>query len=72
LKKKPISTSPQLAKLLKLVDKEEELEAQQPLEAALGPTLAALTPSEESDVEVIEAPLMKKRKLIKGVEAVVL
>jgi hypothetical protein len=70
LKNKPVNTSPLVARLLKLVDEEEELEAQQPLEATLRPISLVPTPSEESEVKVIEAPLVKKRKLVKGVEAV--
>jgi hypothetical protein len=46
-------------------------EDQQPLETSPGPNPTAPTPGEESDVEVIEGPLVKKRKLIKGVEATV-
>jgi hypothetical protein len=69
LKKKPFDIPPQVAIVLKLVDEEEDLEVQQPLEAALGPILTAPTPSEESDVEMIEAPLVMKRKLTKRAEA---
>ena len=55
-----------MAKILKRVDKEGDLEAQQPLKAALGTVLIALTPGEELDVEVIEVPLVRKRRLVKG------
>ena len=43
------------------------MEAQQPLKAA--PTLVPIAPTlrEESKVEEIEAPLVRKRKLLKGV-----
>jgi hypothetical protein len=68
LKKKSVDTPLRVARVLKLVDEEEDLEAQQPLEAAPGPISIAPTIGEELDVEVIEAPLMKKRKLVKGVE----
>jgi hypothetical protein len=70
LKNKPVNTSPLVARLLKLVDEKEEREAQQPFEAALRPISLVSTPSEESEVKVIEAPLVKKRKLVKGVEAI--
>jgi hypothetical protein len=68
LKKKSVDTPLRVAKVLKLVDKEEDLEAQQPFEAAPGPISIAPTIGEELDVEVIEAPLMKKRKLVKGLK----
>jgi hypothetical protein len=60
-----------VARVLKLVDEDEDLETQQPLEAASGPVSTVPTPCEESDVEVIEVPLLKKRKLTKVVKVVV-
>ena len=71
LKKKPVETPLRVARVLKLVDEEEDFEAQQPLEAALGLVLTAPTPGEESEVEVIEAPLVKKRKLVKTIKVAV-
>jgi hypothetical protein len=46
------------------------LEAEKPTEATSRPTTQVLAPTEESDVEVIEAPLAKKRKLKKVAEPV--
>ena len=71
IKRKPVESPPRAARVLKLVDDEEDLKAQQPLKVTLGPVPTALTPSEESDVKVIEAPLVKKRKLVKGVEVAI-
>ena len=66
-KKKPVEAPPRVARLLKLVD-EDDLGVQQPLKTAPGlvPTISTL--DEESEVEVIEAPLVRKRKLVKGVD----
>jgi hypothetical protein len=55
-----------------LVEEDEELEAQQPLEATPRLVLTSPTPGEESKIEVIEAPLVKKRKLVKRVEVAAL
>ena len=65
-----VEAPPRIARLLKLVDEEEDTEVPQPLKTVPGPVPTAPTPREESDVEVIEASLVKKRKLIKGVAAV--
>ena len=67
-KKKPVETPPRVARILKLVDEEEDLGVQQPFETIPGPLPTAPTPDEELEVEVIEAPLVRKRKLIKGVD----
>ena len=69
-KKKMVEAPSRVARLLKLVDEEEDSEVPQPLNTILGPVPTTPTPSEESNVEVIEAPLAKKRKLTKGVAAV--
>jgi hypothetical protein len=68
-KKKPAEMPPREARMLKLVDEDEVPEVQQPLKAAPRPVPKVSTPVEESKVEVIEAPLVKKRKLTKAVEA---
>ena len=58
-----------MARVLKLVDEEEEAMVEKPVEAASIPAPGIPTPREDSEVEVIEAPLMRKRKLKKAVEA---
>jgi hypothetical protein len=68
LKKRLANMPPQVARILKLIDKSEDLEALQPLEAASRPVPTVPTPDKESDVELIKGPLVKKRKLIKAVE----
>jgi hypothetical protein len=70
LKKKPVEVPPQVAKALKLVDEEEVLEVEQPVEVAPRPTLQVPASVEESEVGVMEAPLVKKRKLKKVVEPI--
>ena len=67
-KKKPVETSPRVARILKLVDEDEDFKVQQPLETIPGFVSMALTPDEELEVEVIKAPLVRKRKLVKGVD----
>ena len=67
LKNKPVETPSRVAIILKLVDKEEDLKAQQPSKVAPGPIPIALILREESEVKEIEAPLVRKRKLVKGV-----
>ena len=57
-----------MARILELIDESKDLEAQQPLQTTLGPVPTISTLGEESDVEVIEAPLTKKRKLTKAVQ----
>jgi hypothetical protein len=64
-KKKPVEAPPRAAKVLKLVDEEEDSWAKQPAEVAPGPVLQVSAPVEESEVEVIEAPLVRKRKMTK-------
>ena len=55
-----------MAKVLKLVDDEEDLEVGQPTESASVPVLV---PVEDSKVEVVEVPLMRKRTLKKVADA---
>lgn len=57
-------------RVLKLVDKVEESKVQKPLETTPGLIPIILISDEESDVEVIEALLVKKRKLTKAIEVV--
>jgi hypothetical protein len=68
LTKKLVEFPSRVARAFKLVDEEEDLEIEQPAEAILGPTPQVSTPAEESEVEVIEVPFVKKRKLKKVVE----
>jgi hypothetical protein len=65
LKKKPIEVPPRVARALKLVHEEEDLEVEQPAEATPRPNLQVLAPTKELEVGVIKAPLVKKRKLKK-------
>ena len=60
-----------MARVLKLVDDEEDVEVGQPAEATLVPVLKALTLREKSEVEVIEASLARKRTLKKAANAAV-
>ena len=69
-KKKSVAGPPRVAKVLKLVDDEEDLEAGQPIEAVSGPVPKVLAPIEELKVKVIEAPLVRKRTLKKVAGAI--
>jgi hypothetical protein len=60
--------APRVARVLKLVDEEEEVEAEKPVEVASVPAPKISNPREDSEVEVIEAPLMRKRTLTKAVD----
>jgi hypothetical protein len=65
-----VEAPPKVARVLKLVDEEEDLEAKQPLEASPRLVSKVSAPIEELKVEVIEAPLVRKRKLTKMAGAV--
>jgi hypothetical protein len=67
---KKVEVPSRVARALKLAD-EEELEAEMPVKAVVEPTPLVPVPAEESDVQVIKAPLVKKRKLNKAVEPTV-
>ena len=58
-----------MARVLKLVDEEDDLEAGKPAKVASVPAPKASTPGEESEVEVIEALFAKKRTLKKATDA---
>ena len=60
-----------MARVLKLVDKENDVEAGQPVEATSVLVPKAPTPREESEVEVIEASLTRKRTLKKVANAAI-
>jgi hypothetical protein len=62
---KKVEVPSRVARVLKLADEEDELEAKTSVKAVAEPTTLVSVPAEESDVQVIEAPLVKKRKLKK-------
>ena len=64
-----IEAPPRVVKVLKLGDDEDDVEARQPVEATSVPVPKALTPREESKVEVLEAPFTRKRTLKKVADA---
>jgi hypothetical protein len=66
-KRKNVEVPPKVARVLKLLDKEEGSEAGEPTEALLKPVSEVCASAEES-IEVIEAPSIKKRKLKKVAE----
>ena len=70
VKKKPVEALLRVARVLRLVDDEDDLEAGQHAEATLVqvPKVLTLTPVKELEVEVIEAPLVKRRTLKKVVD----
>jgi hypothetical protein len=70
VKRKLVDKPPRVARVLKLVDEAKDSEAQQPLEAPSGPISTTQNPGEKLDIEVIEAPFVKKMRLTKVVEAV--
>jgi hypothetical protein len=61
---------PKVVKALRLAD-EEESGAERPVEATPEQTPFVKVPAEESDIQVIEAPLVKKRTLKKETEPIV-
>ena len=63
--KKSIEVPPRVARVLKLVDEEDDLKAGKLAKVASVPTYKAPTLRDESEVEVIEAPLVRKRTLKK-------
>ena len=67
---RPIEVPSRVAKVLKLVDDEEDLETGEPVKVASVPVQKASTPEEKSKVEVIEAPLIRKRTLKKAADDV--
>ena len=62
---------PRVARVLKLVDDEDDLEAREPAKVVSVPVQKAPTPEEESKVEVIEASLARKRILKKAADVVI-
>ena len=68
--KSPIE-APRVTRVLRLVDDKEDVEAEHPTEVASVPAPKAPTSREESEVEVIEAPLAKKRTLRKAADVAV-
>ena len=72
MEKNSTEVPPRVARLLKLVDEEDDLEVGKPAKAASVPVTKALTPNEESEVEVIEVPLVRKRTLKKATDVAAL
>jgi hypothetical protein len=66
-RKKKVEVPPRVARVLKLAD-EEESEAEMPIGSIAEPTPLVLVPTKKSDVQVIKAPLAKRRKLKKAAE----
>jgi hypothetical protein len=62
VEKKNIGVSPKVVRALRLADKEES-DVEKTVEATPEQTPLSKVPVDESDVQVIEAPLVKKRKL---------
>ena len=62
---KNLTEAPRVARVLKLVDDKEHIEAEHHVEVTSVPVPKAPTPREESRVEVIEASLARKRNLKK-------
>ena len=67
--KKQTEAPPRVAKVLNLVDEEDDVEAGKPAEVTSVPVPKVPTQREESKVKVIEAHLMRKRTLKKAVDA---
>ena len=65
-KKRSFKGPPRVARVLKLVDEEEDLEAGQPTEATSVPVSI---PIGDSKVEVVEVPLLRKKTLKKVADA---
>jgi hypothetical protein len=61
VEKKNIEVPPKVVMALKLADEESDVE--KPIEATLEQTPLARVPAEESNVQVIEAPIVKMRKV---------
>jgi hypothetical protein len=68
VERKKVEVPPKVVRALKLVDEEDESEAEKPTKAAPQTNPLAKIPAEKSNVQVIEAPLVKKRKLKRGTE----
>jgi hypothetical protein len=64
VERKKVKVPPKVVRALKLAD--EESDVQKPVEATPKQTYLAKVHAKESDVQVIEAPLVKKRKLKMG------
>jgi hypothetical protein len=62
VERKKVKVPPKVVRALKLPD-EEESDVERPVEATPEQTYLAKVHAEELDVQVIEAPLVKKRKL---------
>jgi hypothetical protein len=65
VEKKKVEVPPKVVRALRLAN-EEESDAERPVKATPEQTPLVEAPTEESNVQVIEAPLIKKRKLKGG------
>jgi hypothetical protein len=63
--RRKVGSPPRVVKALVLADKEDELEVEEPATATLAPTPLVRASAEESDIQVVEAPIVKRRKLTK-------
>ena len=70
--KKPAEALSRVARVLRLVEDKEDLKARKPAKATSVLVPKAPTPEEESEVEVIEVPLVRKRTLKKVVDVAAL
>ena len=68
--KKLTEAPPRVARVLKLVDDDDDLETGDAKVVSV-PVQKAPTPEEESDIEVIKAPLVRKRTLKKAADAAI-
>ena len=70
--KRPTEAPPRVARVLKLVDDEDDLEAREATEVVSVPVQKTPTLEEDSEVKVIEVPLVRKMTLKKAADAVAL
>jgi hypothetical protein len=66
-----VGSPPRVVRALVLADEEDELEVEEPVTATLEPTPLVEASAEESDIQVVEAPVVKRRKLTKETEPTV-
>jgi hypothetical protein len=72
VERKKVEVPPRMVRTLKLADEEDESKVEKPVKANPEPTPLAKVPAEESNIQVIEASLVKKRKLKRGAEPIAL
>jgi hypothetical protein len=69
--RRKVGSPPKAVRALVLADKEDELEVEEPATATFAPTPPVRASAEESDIQVVEASVVKKRKLTKETEPTV-